>query len=104
MKVRVLSEAETEACAAADWYWVHNREQALKFVDAYEAALAEIEQDAERFPLLETVAPEFNVRRVKFKKFPHLMIFRISSDEVVVGAVAHPARDPEYWKARLGIP
>jgi len=40
------------------------------------------------------------VRRCKTKAFPFDVLFRMFSSELVVIAVMHLHRDPDYWKAR----
>lgn len=41
------------------------------------------------------------VRRFVFKRFPYKMLYAVRGARVVVLAVAHQHRDPEYWIDRI---
>lgn len=51
-------------------------------------------------PLLGTPHP-YNTRRKLFSRFPYAVIYTIGLEEVVVHAVFHQHREPEYWADRL---
>ncbi len=42
------------------------------------------------------------VRRFIFNRFPYKMLYIIRGDRIVVIAVAHQHRDPDYWIDRVG--
>jgi toxin ParE1/3/4 len=41
------------------------------------------------------------LRRVLLSKFPFNLIYTIASNEVVITAVAHQRRRPDYWRDRI---
>jgi len=41
-----------------------------------------------------------NARRILLNRFPYSVVYRASSDEIVVIAVAHQRRRPGYWRRR----
>ncbi len=41
------------------------------------------------------------VRRLLFNRFPYKMLSAIRAEHIVVLAVAHQHRDPEYWIDRI---
>ncbi|MGK2915353.1 MAG: type II toxin-antitoxin system RelE/ParE family toxin [Porticoccaceae bacterium] len=41
------------------------------------------------------------VRRLLFNRFPYKMLYAVRADRIVVLAVAHQHRDPEYWIDRI---
>jgi len=43
----------------------------------------------------------YGFRRTLARRFPFTIIYFIESGEVVVIAVAHQSRRPEYWKGRM---
>jgi len=43
----------------------------------------------------------FNTRRVVLNRFPYLVVFRETTSEIEVVAVAHGRRRPGYWRERL---
>ncbi len=99
MKLRILREAEEEAQASAIWY----KEQLVglgdDFLDELVAALQQIEDHPKRYPKLET-AKSSQIRRCRLARFPYLLIFEMLDTEIVVLAVAHSKRRPNYWRQR----
>ena len=39
-------------------------------------------------------------RRYVLRRFPYVIAYRESGDEIIIGAVAHTRRDPESWEER----
>jgi plasmid stabilization system protein ParE len=42
-----------------------------------------------------------NIRRCRLKRFPFSSIYRADAHEIVVVAVMHHRRRPNYWRSRL---
>ncbi len=42
-----------------------------------------------------------NIRRCRLKRFPYSLIYRADSNEIVVIAVMHNRRRPNYWRSRV---
>jgi hypothetical protein len=40
-------------------------------------------------------------QRLQVKGFPHALVYRRVGDGIVVFAVAHNAREPNYWQSRV---
>ena len=51
------------------------------------------------FPHLGRPAPG-RTRRFVTKRFRFIVCYELISDQIVVWAVAHPAREPGYWQSR----
>jgi len=68
----------------------------VQFAEAVEEAIAR----ALAFPLAGSPAWE-NTRYVLVKTFPFSIFYRPERDGIVVFAVAHQARKPGYWRARV---
>lgn len=100
MRLRTLALAEDEALESAAWY--DDRQPGLgdDFLNAYAAALDVIEQQHEQFPLMETIRSRREIRRCLLKRFPYAIVFEVRKDELVVLAVAHASRKPNYWRRR----
>lgn len=45
-------------------------------------------------------AHENSIRRCPLKKFPHGIMYELRDDRVIVYAIAHPKRQPGFWKKR----
>lgn len=42
-----------------------------------------------------------NIRQCSLKRFPYLVIYRVTSGELTIAAVAHAHRRPGYWRRRF---
>ena len=64
---------------------------------AVEATLLTIEDAPDRL----RVFADGEIRRVLTRVFPYGILYAIDQDYVVIVAVAHCSRKPDYWKSRL---
>jgi plasmid stabilization system protein ParE len=94
--VRFHAEAEAEMIEAASYYEVQQENLGKRFLTSVQDALNRIQIN----PLLYQVV-ELDVRCCVTKTFPFSVLFRALPEQVVVVAVAHLHRDPNYWKDRL---
>jgi hypothetical protein len=55
------------------------------------------------FKLLRIVGPSFLFGRCRYvmKRFPFVVVYRVTTDRIEIIAVAHGSRKPGYWKKRL---
>ena len=100
MKVRLHEEAVIEAGEAARWYSQQQRGLGKEFTQELKRCLRSLRANPTRLPLLETAPPNLEIRRVLTARFPYKIIFEIIQNEVVVLAVAHGSRRPDYWIKR----
>jgi len=42
------------------------------------------------------------IRRCRLKRFPYSVVYTQDVDDILILAVAHQHRKPNYWRARLG--
>ena len=98
--VRLLDLAKQEAHSVARWYERRQTGLGRRFLQATHATLLAIEQHPTFFPHLETVPDDVPIRRAIMKEFPYLVIFEMRLDEILVLAVAHTKRRPNYWMSR----
>ncbi len=92
---RVLPQASKEPEVAVAYY---NSQQA----ELGTAFLGEFEDTVERIldlPLAARIV-RGSVRRRPIHRFPFFVLYRASSDEIVIVAVAHRRRRPGYWLGR----
>lgn len=88
-------EADAEAEEARQWYAEKNPAAAKRFVAALRAAIRLMAEDPERWAEFQV-----GVRRVMLKKFPYAVVFTVEPTRVLVLAVMHFSRHPEYWHGR----
>ena len=101
MKPRFLDEALAEAEAAAGWYESQQRGLGVDFHQALDEALDVIETDPRRFGQLETIRTAREIRRIMLRRFPYYVVYEVQAEKVVVLAVAHAGRRPNYWRRRF---
>jgi len=65
--------------------------------DEIEAATKQLEQYPE---MGSPVAGDLLTRRILVPRFPYQIVYRLTPTEIVIVAVAHLKRRPNYWKNR----
>lgn len=94
--IRVYPEAQLEAEAAVEWYGQRSPAAAGRLVDELHSALERIQQSPNQFPKL-----ALNTRRKVLDRFPYVVVFRETTTEIEIIAIAHGRRRPGYWRERL---
>mgnify|MGYP002402846407 CR=1 FL=1 len=94
--VRFHPAALDEAEAATDWYRQRSIRAAEMFLDELDDAIHRIQNDAVQFP-----EHLFGTRRMVLRRFPYLVVFRVTTAAVEVIAIAHGYRRPGYWRDRV---
>ncbi len=96
MTFRFLPPAQAELLEGITYYSAIRAELGLRFekavADAVRSAVARPEHGAPRSK---------NTRRWLVHGFPFAVIYRASEAELLVVAVAHQRRQPEYWAGRV---
>jgi toxin ParE1/3/4 len=95
MRVRLHPEAETEMSEAAAYYEAQQGDLGKRFLAAIQDATNSILINPRLHPVV-----DLDVRRCLTKVFPFGVLFRIEPGEIVIVAVMHLARHPDYWKHR----
>lgn len=95
MKLRFYEAAELEFDDAIAFYESESPGLGRKYHDAVREALARIKQFPRAFPPLSQ-----QTRRCLVHKFPYGIIYQVSTDEILIIAIAHLHRKPEYWESR----
>jgi toxin ParE2 len=98
VKFRVLSIAQRELVEAIQWYADRSAAAAVEFVDEYERALGEIKTRPQQFTRAECVESPRDIRQVLLHKFPYVVYYELTAEEVCVLAISHAARQPGYWR------
>lgn len=96
LEMIVRPEAEEDLAETFDWYESRQRGLGSEFARAVEAAFCSILRNPRQYPVVYREAHRAPVRR-----FPYRVHFVIESQRIVVIAVTHARRDPEYWHGRM---
>lgn len=100
MKVRILAEADREVDEAREFLTDRSSGLGARFLDELAETLDQLSASPESFPKLETLGNEWAYRRARLKTFPYFLVFEVQPAEVVVVAVVHARRAPNYWLDR----
>lgn len=94
-KVEFLEEALEEAEQASAWYAERSERAAAEFAAELDRAVAGIVDNPLAWP-----KARHGTRRRLLWRFPFSVVFRIEPGRLVIVAVAHTSRKPEYWSRR----
>ena len=96
MRLEFLPEAEAEFCEASLYYEAVEKGLGKRFRNE----ILEICSAMLEHPLLWRERAG-GYRRVNAPVFPYYVAYFIDDDRIVVAAIAHGARQPDFWKERL---
>ena len=96
MTVRLLVPAQAELEEAMEWY----AEKAPGLGDAFLIETLKALQLIEQLPhAWHPLTP--HIRRCRLRRFPYSVVYTLDGEDVLVLAIAHQHRKPQYWKNRL---
>jgi len=93
--VRFHPLAADEADSARLWYFERNPQVSQLFLDALDAAVANIADAPRRWPHVHG-----DYRRYVLRSFPFSVVYVERTASIEVIAVAHHRRRPGYWRKR----
>jgi len=93
--VLFLRPAELEMLDAARYYELQASGLGGDFLDKIDSAVQDIGMHPERWPVV-----RFNIRRRLMHRFPYALLYRIDPEEIVIQAIMHLHRRPDYWMNR----
>ena len=91
-----LLPAEQEMLDAARYYETQALGLGHDFLDKINSAIQDITEHPERWPAI-----RFNIQRRLIHRFPYVILYRNDSEEIIVLAVMHLHRHPNYWINRI---
>jgi toxin ParE1/3/4 len=96
VEVIVRPEAAKDIRSVHAWY----REISPQFAAAFVRRIDEAIEYAREWPLMyQLVYRDF--RRVPLRRFPYALFYRAEDERIVVVAVLHQVRDPQFIESRL---
>ena len=95
-RARFIAPARLEFLAEVAYYNGQEPGLGARFAAAVEEATAR----AVAFPLTGSPASK-NTRRVFVRDFPFAVVYRPDEGGIVIFALAHHSRRPEYWQPRV---
>ena len=88
-------EALTEYAEAVQYYAQIRTELAQAFINSIEEVINLIRESPTR-----SSAIDEDVRRCLTRKFPYKILYTIEQDYILILAVMHSSKEPNYWKNR----
>ena len=99
--LRVLDAAATEAVEAAGWYEARRVGLGDDFHSEFKLVLDRLREGILPGTPWRGRLGERGVKRLLMRRFPFSVVFVTARDHVVVLALAHQRRKPNYWRDRL---
>lgn len=93
--VRILSIAKQEMINSAIFYETQAQGLGNDFLDKIDNIIDDISKNPDRWPIINN-----NIRRRLVQTFPYCILYRIDSEEIVILAIMHLRRHPDYWVDR----
>lgn len=89
-------DAEEEFIAAIEWYLSHaSKAVADRFIEATTRSIRIILNSPLSHPVERGV-----IRKCHVKRFPYKILFEVDEDSILILAVSHAKRHPDYWHLR----
>lgn len=96
-RIRTSEPASDEFAEAVRWYEARRSALGAEFFDAVATTISLIEASPE---IGTTISTDGLTRRALVARFPYQVVYRLRATEIVIAAIAHLKRRPEYRKNR----
>lgn len=93
MQIRFLEPAQYELDEAVDYYNAQVPDLGLAFLHEVLASLDRVKQYPDAWQFISK-----NARRCQLHRFPYGIIYAKLEDVLLIIAIGHLHRSPEYWK------
>lgn len=101
MKARLSDRAADDLADRLMWYNDRSPRKSEEFADAFEAALAVIEENPQALPLAEDAPPGYDVRYFWMPRFKHRVVYHMRDDAIVIIAIDRGRKRPGWWHTVL---
>jgi len=95
MKIRFAELAKQEAEYAVDYYNQQRQGLGEEFAQENQVAAQHISDFPGVWPLIFA-----GVRCCLTKRLPYALVYQLMENEIIIVAVMHLHRDPNYWRSR----
>ena len=95
-RVEYHQGAVADVKSAVAWYQKRSPTAALSFIEEISRAVDTIREAPQRWPIGKN-----STRRFLLWRFPFAVIYSEQQSGIIIWAVAHGSRRPEYWAGRL---
>jgi toxin ParE1/3/4 len=95
-RVEFHQGAVSDVRGAVEWYRERSPKAALEFIEELQRATDTIREAPDRWP-----PGKNSTRRFLLWRFPFSIIYSEQESLIMIWAVAHGSRRPEYWAGRF---
>ena len=95
MKYVFHPDALAEYADAVKYYANQSSQIAQSFINSIEDVVYRVRESSTRYPEIDE-----DIRRCMTRKFPYAVLYSIEQDYILIIAVMHCSREPNYWKNR----
>ncbi len=95
-QLKIIQLAETELDDAFDYYEYELEGLGHKFLQEFRKGIKRILAHPYAWSPIQD-----NVRKCVLKKFPYTIVYAIEENSIIILALAHQHRQPDYWIDRL---
>jgi plasmid stabilization system protein ParE len=95
-KLRIISPAEKDITETVFWYEKKLNGLGHRFLTSLDATFQSIQRNPKIYP---KVYNEF--RRALLPRFPYGIYYIIENNSIIVFAVLHERRNPDFWKSKI---
>lgn len=96
MKINFLKIAEIELKESVEYLNDQSEGLGFEFANEVKRTIHRITSFLDAWPKLSK-----KTRRARTNRFPYGIIYSYTEDEILIIAIMHLHRDPEYWKDRI---
>ena len=96
MRIEVHDAAELEFAEAVTWYDGQSSVAGDQFLEEFQRAIQRIAAFPNAWPKISK-----NTRRCRLNRFPYGVVYQTRKNSIVIVAVMHLHRRPDYWRDRL---
>lgn len=101
MTTRILRGARVDLVDGQRGYNSKQRGLGGRFRRAVDSAVERILKMPHTPPLWPNVDPELGVHRYQVKRWPYSIAYMVRREQIVIVAIAHHRRPPDYWLDRV---
>jgi len=100
VRLCVHPSAERELLHGAKWYEERQTGLGEQFIEEYQAGILRILAAPAAYARIETARTRREIRRCPLNRFPYYLAYETRTDSILILAVAHAKRRPNYWIRR----
>ena len=93
--IQLHPEAEQEYLTVISWYGRRSLTAGIRFENTFQQALEKIKESPLRWPVYFD-----DIRKYTLYRFPFTLFYRHDGEEILILALAHSRRKPNYWAKR----